>query len=150
MMTSTLQELREASSTIKARLTAAYMSADDEDLIAALEAERSALPHRLYRAERVHLQEEIAQRKLDIPALKIAALEAAAPARAMRENILSLQKELPLLDRVADIAEKELKREKEDLAALEARLQALIDKQTNFAESTSGQESERRAYAPRP
>ena len=131
-MISTLQELRTAHDTVNDRLVAAVM-AGDADQVAAIEAERAALPLRLFAAEVAHLQAEIAEVKDHLAEAKVAEREAAAPARAMREKILDLQKELALLDRAAGMAANEVGRCRSDLAILENRLQKLVDDQAGRA-----------------
>ena len=87
-----------------------------------------------FAAEVAHLQAEIAETKRDLAAAKVAEREAGAPARAMREQLLDLTKQLALLDRAAGLAANEVGRCRSDLATLENRLQKLVDDQAGRAQ----------------
>lgn len=129
----TLAELRAAQSTVDGRLVAAVL-AGDADQVAAIEAERAALPVRLFAAEVATLQADIVRARLDLEAAKVAERQAGIPGQELRAQLLDVQRRIRLTDRDHGLAANHLDACRTDLRRLEERLEALVAEQSHRAQ----------------
>lgn len=133
-MTSTLQELRQAEKTLPDRITAAAM-AGDVVALTALEQERSTLPFALRAAE-------IAELRLEIASAKSIVAETSAAVRVERERMavraaekLEYERQYRLTAAAAARVMNSAESARDDLRALENRLDKLIAEATGWAET---------------